>query len=201
MSVGRKCRPINGNDPFVAQLANQAKQLHKLMPVKLTTRGDEGLAATLDLYLGALHALILARQHGFRERSRRKPSLAAIRADAERLAHREQRIDGPWLAGYYFNDGLFRVSAVYHRSLQLVVYPFRKGDNYVDDLLPEVLRQRGPWEHDSIAQVHDEVNTLKHVPGGLVDGRTVGLKTAIRGSVQLLRLLEAWREGRRVSAA
>jgi hypothetical protein len=120
--------------------------------------------------------------------------LAAIRADAERLAHGEQRIEGLWLAGYYFNDALFRISAVYHRYLQLVVYPFSRGDNYVNDLLPEVLMQRGPWEHDSISQIHDEVNTLKHVPGGLADGRTVRLKTAIRGSVELLRLLEAWHE-------
>lgn len=43
MTAGKKYRPIIGNDPYVTQLAKQATQLHKLMPMRPATRGDEGL--------------------------------------------------------------------------------------------------------------------------------------------------------------
>ena len=78
-------------------------------------------------------------------------------------------------AGFYFNNALFRLAAVYHRSLKVVTGNEEKSDVYVKALLTEAqkrfekARQRS-WDNDNIGKIYNEVNGLKHTARGVFDG-------------------------------
>ena len=111
------------------------------------------------------------------------------------LADGRIREDGKWMAGFHFNSAMFRMSAVYHRVLQIVTG--KKGD--VGTLRHEAeifyRRWRGStWAHGSLHAVHGQVTDLKHTPHGTFFGRRRGAsyEGAVVGMSQLLDLIEAW---------
>ena len=46
--------------------------------------------------------------------------------------------------------------------------------------------------HGQLDRVYDEVNDLKHTPGGLHSGRTVTFTEAVEAVDEILDLIEAW---------
>jgi hypothetical protein len=98
--------------------------------------------------------LIQAKQHDFTDRTDRPTKIDAVAKRAFKIAAGSVRTDGKWIAGFYFNDALFRTAAVYHRVLKIVV-----GENaYVPALLPKAKNLFTHWKSDKLDIVHSQVN-------------------------------------------
>lgn len=174
-------------DPAYCALSKSAGRLGKLL-TEPTVSTNPDLAGSLDDLLGAIYALIQAKQQGFTDRAGRPIQIDAVTKRALKIAAGSVRTDGKWIAGFYFNDALFRTAAVYHRVLKIVV-----GKNaYVPVLLPEAKNLFPHWKSDKLDIVHSQVNELKHKPCGVHDLRVAGYDDVFAAVDELLALIEAW---------
>jgi hypothetical protein len=181
------------SDPANRDLAELGRRLDVLLnkPRVLT---DDNIAGTLDEFLGALYALILARIQGFVDRTPGTPiEIPALQRRSAQIASGKVRVDGPWMAGFHFNSALLRLAAVYHRGLKILT----GAVGYVNPLLKKLdPLYRGwtgkSWSNSNIDRLHHEVNDLKHTPQGLFGGRNVAYAVAVEAVDELLQLFEAW---------
>jgi hypothetical protein len=189
---------LNLVDPSNSRLAGYAARLSRLL-AHGTTQTDRAVTGTLDEFLGALYALNLAQIQGFVDRpAGTDVEISVLQDRVGKLAKGDVRIDGKWMAGFHFNSGLLRLSAVYHRSLKVVTNNVgRKKD------IPTLLAQLDEpthfpnwaghvWSRVNIAKVHSEVNDFKHTAQGLNAGRNVPYGVAVDAVEELLELLEKW---------
>jgi hypothetical protein len=186
---------IDSNHSDYNALCAQARRIDVLLRVpQLEVDGE--VTAPLDLFLGAIHALIRARKLGFKDRQNRAPGVGPIQVLAAQLGAGAFRDDGDWLAGFHFNNGLVRLAAVYHRLLKITVGQ-RNSRDHRPVLVPlaEARYQQwtnGAWAHGNADGVYDEVNDIKHEPGGLHAGRDVVFSDAVNAADEILSLIEAW---------
>ena len=185
------------SDADYAVLAAAAQRIGALLTLQ-KVQADADMSACLDEFLGAIYALVFAKQRHFADRVGRPVDPRAYSSRAEQLARGEVRIDGKWMAGFFFNSAILRIAAVYHRSLKVVTgQPATK--KYVKDMLGDAdtsykrwTNSTSPWSRQSLQSVHDEVNDLKHTAKGLHDTRHVTFKEALGAVGELLALIEAW---------
>jgi hypothetical protein len=169
-------------------------------------RRDVHVWATLDDFLGAIYALIFAfhNKPPFKSRPRGKTIDTRVvikRARAVSESHNIRR-QGAWVAGFHFNSALFRLDAVYHRSLKIGIGKPEIGDPVGDEkkrssLIYKAKNQyevwtNSKWENGNIRVIHREVAGLKHTPKGSYYGRDVNGETAVSAAKELLRFLTAW---------
>lgn len=169
-----------------ATLSSYAGRISKLLAAPVA-QANPGLVGSLDDFLGAVYALIQAKQHGFADRTG-PIQIAAVKERAQMIAAGKVRSDGKWIAGFHFNNALFRTAAVYHRVLKIVV-----GEKaYVPVLLPKAQTLFPRWTSNKLSMVHDQVNDLKHTPRGIHDERKVTYDDAVAAVDELLVLIEGW---------
>jgi hypothetical protein len=116
------------NDPTYKPLFDAAGRIAALLRTT-TAKPDSELLGSLDDFLGAVYALIFAKQHGFTNRLDRSIKIASVEKLANYISAGKLPTDRKWMAGFHFNSALFRTAAVSHRILQIVV-----GEN--DDVPP-----------------------------------------------------------------
>ncbi len=156
------------------------------------------MQASLDDLLGAVYSLIYAKAHEYddRQQALSPKDIQAVTVRAKDISAGRVRTEGKWTAGFYFNNALFRISAVYHRALKIVAG--REGSrDYVEALRPiaEKLHQRRRgkvWTNTNLAKLHREVNELKHTADGIYEGRNVQFEEAIQALEELVNIVEAW---------
>ncbi len=112
----------------------------------------------------------------------------AVEKRAKKIAAGKLRTDGKWIAGFYFNNALFRTAAVQHRLLKTIT---NKSDA-VPKLRKAAKSLFPQWTSDKLDMVHDQVNGLKHDARGTHDARTVAYQDALAAVGELLALIEAW---------
>jgi hypothetical protein len=157
------------------------------------------MLASLDDLLGAVYSLIYARNHGYDERqqSLSPKDIQAVHIRAADMSAGKVRTEGKWTAGFYFNNALFRLAAIYHRALKIITG--RENEKlYVETLRPiaETLFQnwtKQKWTYANLTKLHKQVNELKHGADGIYEGRDVRFEEAVRAVDELLNLIEAWR--------
>lgn len=162
--------------------------------------------ATIDDLVGSLYALVLATHNlppfQYRPRGRKIDSRAVLkRVRAVSVAH-QIRTTGKWMAGLHFNSSLFRLAAVYHRSLKVALELVTSKECLGREEDPRSLIFRAKkaykkwtgdeWNNESTKKIHNEVNDLKHSASGKYWGRDVDEPTAISSAKEILALLEAW---------
>jgi len=179
---------IVATEPGYQRLFELAGKIGGLLKSALI-KSDPNLAAPLDDLLGSVYSLILAKQHGFANRMNRPVDLAPVAQRAGQMAKGRIRVNGKWIAGFYFNNALFRTAAVYHRALKTIV---GKRNGYVPELLPKLKKEFPNWIGTNIAKVHDQVNELKHAPRGVHDKRTVTSDIAVAAIDELVALIERY---------
>lgn len=164
-------------------------------------QSSASMQSSLDDTLGAVYTLIYARHHDYDDRQHAlgPQDLQAVRIRAADMSTGNVRTEGKWTAGFYFNNALFRISAVYHRALKIVTgKEHEKKDIYIGTLRPiaESLfhnwENRG-WTNTNLAKLHKEVNELKHAPDGIYQGRDIQFTEAVSALDELLTLIESWR--------
>jgi hypothetical protein len=173
-------------DPTYGSLSGYADRIGKLLTAPTLLANPE-IAGSLDDFLGAVYALIQAKHHGFKDRPDRGIDIGAVQKRAAKIATGHVRTDGKWIAGFYFNNALFRTAAVYHRVLRIVV-------GQVDTahaLLPKAQKLYPHWTNGKLVLVHRQVNGLKHEPGGVYLERAVGYLDTVAAVGELLDLIEA----------
>lgn len=183
-------------DPTYGTLAQFAGRIAKLIGVD-AVQSDPNVVGCLDDLLGAVFALIFAKQGEFADRLDKPIEIAAVLKRADQIKGGKVRVDGKWMAGFHFNSALFRAAAVYHRILKVAVGKPTTRE-HVSDLRTRVkslYRQwkNATWSDEQIYAVHVQVNTLKHTPRGAHDRRTVTYTDAVAGVGELLQLIEAWK--------
>jgi len=157
---------------------------------------DVAAVSTLDYFSGAIHALLLVRHQGYRDRPNRSPKTRPIQKIAEYLRQGRLRRDGPWLAGFNFNNGLARLVAVYERSMKLA--GAQRADHQkkqdVEREAEKLYRKWAgrQWAHTSIERVYLEVNRLKHAASG-EQRREVQFAECLIATEEILELLETWK--------
>lgn len=187
-------RQIDLADPTYAALSQSAGRIAILLKSPFAKK-NPNMSGSLDDFLGAVYALIFAKEANFTDRPDRSIEIAAVEKRAEQLARGQVRTDGKWIAGFHFNSALFRTSAAYHRILQTVTA--KQGD--VGTLRPiaeKIYHQLkgSDWRNDNIRAVHGQVTDLKHTPQGTFSGRRkkAGYLNAISAVSELLDLIEIW---------
>jgi hypothetical protein len=173
----------------LGKIAQFGARIDQLLACDVFRNDPEALGIVDDL-LGALYALAFARQTGFVDRPKKKPiELAAVTRRATQLGKGKIRRDGKWMAGYHFNNTLYRIAATYHRSLQKVT---GHRDWRVDNLVSNAKTSYKGWKNDKLGVVHSQVNFLKHEPRGAHDGRVAKIGEAESAISEILDLLERW---------
>jgi hypothetical protein len=189
-TVTEKTRPLPSldlKDAIETQLAGCARRISQLLKSPATAGSPEAQSA-LDDFLGAVYALIRAKQERFQNRPGRPIAIKPVAQRAARIAAGSIKTDGLWIAGFYFNNALFRTAAVDHRILKVIT-----GVNgYVPVLQPIAFGRYPNWRTDRLGKVHSQVNELKHEPDGVYHGRTVTYDEALGAAGDLLDLIEAW---------
>jgi len=189
-TVTEKTRPLPSldlTDATEAQLAGCARRINRLLKSPAVTANAEA-QSSLDDFLGAVYALIRAKQEGFRDRPGRAIAIKPVAQRAARIAAGNLKTDGLWIAGFYFNNALFPTAAVYHRMLKVIT----GGSGFVPALLPIAQARYPHWASTELSKVHSQVNELKHDPQGIYHGRTVTYAEALAAAGELLDLIEAW---------
>ncbi len=176
-------------------LTGYGSRVERLLVQQSVTTSPHMVAA-LDDFLGALFALLFARQGGFVDRTSHAVEVAAIVRRAGQLTKGSIKADGPWMAGFHFNSAVFRLAAAYHRVLKVVTGNPDTGER-VDALCKPAetlyLKWTGvAWSHDELDKVLGQVNKLKHSPKGVFFKRSVKYPQAMAAANELLTLAEAW---------
>jgi hypothetical protein len=179
---------LDPNDPVYAALTQCARRISQLLAAPAVTANSD-LESSLDDFLGAVYALIIAKRKNFQDRPDRPINIKPVAQRAARIAAGNVKTDGLWIAGFYFNNALLRTAAVYHRILKIVAAP-AKGD--VPTLQSVALARYAGWNSIRLDKVHSQVNELKHDPRGVYRGRLVRYREALTAAGDLLDLIEAW---------
>ena len=77
--------------------------------------------AVLSILGGSLHALLRALELRYEDRSEETRSSTELYELFNQILAVNHLRDGQWLAGLYFNSALYRLVALYHRSLKLLL--------------------------------------------------------------------------------
>jgi hypothetical protein len=102
--------------------------------------------------------LIQAKKHDFADRTG-AIEIAAVEKRALKIAAGKVRTDGKWIAGFYFNNALFRTAAVQHRILKIIT---KNNDVRIPELRKAAKVLFPQWTSDKLDMVHSQVNDLKH---------------------------------------
>ena len=128
-SVTEKTAPrlsLDLKDPIDAPARPGPSRIEHLLADPAVSANPD-VESSLDDFLGAIYALIRAKKKNFQDRPGRPIKIRLVAQRAARIAAGSVKTDGLWIAGFYFNNALFRTAAVYHRVLK-VVAASAKGD-------------------------------------------------------------------------
>jgi hypothetical protein len=191
-----KVRKRTHNDTEFVKLTALAGRIARLLGSKPPIKTP--LQACLDDLLGAVYSLMYAKHYKFDTRPQPlgQKDIQSVLVRARRMALSKLRTEGKWTAGFYFNNALFRTSAVYHRSLKILTGNEESNNKGLKVLGPcaDKLYQEArkiPWANESVRRVHCEVNGLKHTSSGISSGRDVPFETAVRAVAEILEIIEA----------
>ena len=178
--------------PPYAEIARSASRIASLLQTT-KARSSPDLLGSLDDFLGAVYALLYAKQHDFVDRPG-PIEIQAVLKRAEEIEAGQVRPCGPWMAGFHFNSALFRTAAVYHRVLKIVVGRRNGGVTPLRAAAKLLYRQwkNEEWSSVNVEKVYKQVNGLKHDPQGTYEGREVQYQEAVSAAGELLDLIEPW---------
>jgi len=96
---------LDTNDPVYATLTQCAKRISQLLAAPTVTANSD-VESSLDDFLGAVYALIIAKRKNFQDRPDRPINIKPVAQRADRMAAGNVKTDGLWIAGFYFNNAL-----------------------------------------------------------------------------------------------
>jgi hypothetical protein len=156
------------------------------------------ILACLDDLLGAVYSLFYSMRHEYADRAGKSLSpfdMKNVIVRAKDMSQGRVREDGKWTAGFYFNNALFRLAAVYHRTLKVLT-----RDEFSELSVGELAliaekafrtaTSGSNWQNLNLAKINTQVNRLKHRSKGIYKGRDVLFVQVLKGLDELLVLIE-----------
>ncbi|MGH9445471.1 MAG: hypothetical protein ACRD3O_07080 [Terriglobia bacterium] len=174
------------NHPSEARLAGCAHRISQLLAAPAVTANAD-VESSLDDFLGAVYALIRAKKKNFQDRPGRRIKIKPVAQRAARIAAGHVKTDGLWIAGFYFNNALFRTAAVYHRILKVAT----GTEGHVPTLQLEAVARYAGWNSIRLYKIHNQVNELKHESQDVYHGRLVSYDDPLTAACDLLDLIGA----------
>src|SRR5689334_12318504 len=101
---------VDRKDPEQKALTGYGSRVATLLG-KRRVQSSPHMIAALDDFLGALFALLFARQGKFVDRTSQPIEVDAIKRRATQLADAAIKSEGPWLAGFHFNSAIYRIAS------------------------------------------------------------------------------------------
>ena len=193
---------VDRTDKIQKALSGYSGRVESLLSQK-KVRTSADMIAALDDFLGALFALLFARQSSFQDRMKQPIEVDAVVRRSRQLSKGEIKSTGPWIAGFHFNSAIYRLAAAYHRVLKVVTGNPDTGERV--DILRCVAERRfrswtgAAWSHTDLDEVLGQVNKLKH-SRGVFYRRTVKYDQAMNSANELLELTEAWSKRKKYDA-
>lgn len=171
---------INIADATLIELTGFAGRIVKLLGRK-PSNGDP--IAELDDLIGAIYALVSAIEHDFKGKTGTSERDPVVKR-AQQVANGNVRTEGNWMAGFHFNNALFRISALLDRLPKALAGSHKKAANMY-------LAKTGHiWDHTNADAVRVEVNRIKHDAQGAFSSRKEGMQKALSAVTELLELGE-----------
>jgi hypothetical protein len=172
------------------RLAGFAARIVKLL-AKPEVQNNEPLVSVIDDLLGAVYALIAARQENFRGKMGNS-EFPPILNRAKLIAEGKPKNSGNWMAGFHFNSAMFRISAVFDR-LPKSLAGCKHGEACCEHgAAARYHKVKGKaWQNQQLHDIRKEVNAIKHEAIGVYKGRQANLNAACAAVNQILDLAEA----------
>ena len=206
-------------DPEQMELQGTAKFADRIAALLESPKAIPGgdLVDWLDALLGAVYSLHYAQKLGYTHRPSASTKLEQQKMldelknktleRAMALANGgEPRNHGKWMAGFHFNNALYRISACHDRGIKIATgYNLRasgkkegqKSKHLTDskEAINEIFRKchKPPWSDTNAAAIREQVSVMKHREG-IHGGRKsdAALVNAILAVRELLELMETW---------
>jgi hypothetical protein len=172
---------INLLDARLKDLASFAERI-AVVAECFRKKPRDPMVAALDDLLGAVYSLVSAIEKDFK--GKLGPSeFEPVFTRAKHLASGQVRKDGNWMAGFHFNNAMFRISALLDRLPKALGGRATAESRYQK-------KTGKAWENKEAHEIRKEVNRLKHKASGVFGKRRSALKAAITAVEQLLHLAE-----------
>lgn len=183
-------KDLDLKDSKQKRLAGFAARIVKLLE-KPEVQAKEPLVAVIDDLLGAVYALIAARQENFKGKLG-KSEFPPILDRSKLIACGKPKVSGNWMAGFHFNSAMFRLSAVFDR-LPKSLAGCSHGEGCCEHGAGARYRKlKGKaWPNQQLHDIRKEVNAIKHEAIGVYKGRRANLNAALAAVNQILDLTEA----------
>ncbi len=183
-------KDLDLKDSKQKRLAGFAARIVKLLE-KPEVQANEPLVAVIDDLLGAVYALIAARQEKFKGKLG-KSDFPPILDRSKLIAGGKPKVSGNWMAGFHFNSAMFRLSAVFDR-LPKSLAGCSHGEGCCEHGAGARYRKlKGKaWPNQQLHDIRKEVNAIKHEAIGVYKGRRANLSAALAAVNQILDLTEA----------
>jgi len=143
----------------------------------------EEVKATL---IGAFYSISMALQHGYTDDLHKGISDDYL---TNIVNNYKDLHDEKWKAGYYFNSGLYRLSAAYHRALKIYTNSIESRD-HVSKLLKKAKEMGRETDVTNLDIIRTQVNFLKHEVFGLTKGERPAIDNVLKSFNELLFILE-----------
>ena len=182
-------KDLDFTDSKQKRLAGFAGRIVRLLE-KPDVQRNEPLVSVLDDLLGAVYALIAARQENFKGKMG-KSEFAPILDRAKLIATGKPKNSGNWMAGFHFNSAMFRVSAVFDR-LPKSLAGCKHGEACCEHgAAARYQKAKGKaWQMQQLHDIRKEVNAIKHEAIGVYRGRKANLNAGLSAVNQILELTE-----------
>jgi hypothetical protein len=183
-------KDLDLKDSKQKRLAVFAARISTLLEKPDVTK-NEPLISVLDDLLGAVYALLAARQENFKGKMG-KSEFAPILDRAKLIATGKPKNSGNWMAGFHFNSAMFRISAVFDR-LPKSLASCKYGEACCQHgAAARYQKAKGKaWQMQQLHDIRKEVNAIKHEAIGVYRGRKANLNAALAAVNQILELAEA----------
>lgn len=158
---------------------------------KREVQNNKPLISVIDDLLGAVYALIAARQENFKGKIG-ESEFPPILNRAKLIASGNPKNSGNWMAGFHFNSAMFRISAVFDR-LPKSLAGCKHGEACCEHGVAAKYRKaKGKvWQNQYLHGIRKEVNAIKHDAIGVYKGRRADLNAALAAVEEVIELAEA----------
>ena len=153
---------------LIESLAALAERIKGLAP------GNDEELALVGFVVGAIYSLLEATRisgEGYSDEHLEPDYPQIMMSQIDALSEGEVVADSPWLSGYFFNSGLYRIAALNARVADYV-----------------------GTRSDLAGDIREEVNRFKHHIDGVTGGRNVGIREALEGLDKLVQSLATFME-------
>jgi hypothetical protein len=170
------------------KVSSKVKAITKKV-ASLEDNSDKVIMGLKGLLTGIAYSIIKSEEYGYSHEIRPSHSKKVSEAAIDICSGKTPE-DRKWIAGYYFNDAIYRIAAVYDVSLRILT----DGKERNNEVLAKAAVKTGVLKDrdiDKLKPIYKDVNKLKHdLEKALPYQKTKSIVPVIKAYEQLCELVE-----------